>query len=143
MTTASPDADDGKTFPDRCYDRPSRDRPPGGSVVREMGRRPRSQLMIVRQCRQGLERELLRIDQASVAEPVTGRHDQLLPLLEQHRALHQAVMGKRQPAERRIDLAYRDRLKLVQQRKLHPCSATIRMVTGDNQDGYLRHRLNA
>ena len=23
----------------------------------------------------------------------------------------------------------------------NPCSATIRMVVGDNQDGYLRHRL--
>jgi hypothetical protein len=43
--------DDCKTFPDRCYDWPSRDRPPRGSVVREMDRSPRSQLMIVRQCR--------------------------------------------------------------------------------------------
>ena len=66
--------DDRKTFPDRCCDWPSRDRPPRGSVVREMDRRPRSQLMIVRQCRQGLERELLRIDQVSVAQPVIGRH---------------------------------------------------------------------
>ena len=54
--------DDCKTFPDRCYDWPSRDRPPRGSVVREMDRSPRSQLMIVRQCRQSLVRELLRID---------------------------------------------------------------------------------
>src|SRR5216684_8371279 len=78
--------DDRKTFPDRCYDWPSCDRPTRGSVVREMDRRPRSQLMIVRQCRQGLERELLRIDQVSVAQPVIGRHDQLLLLLEQDRA---------------------------------------------------------
>ena len=28
--------DDRKTFPDRCYDWPSRDRLPRGSVVREM-----------------------------------------------------------------------------------------------------------
>jgi hypothetical protein len=75
-------------------------------VVREMDRRPRSQLMIVRQCRQGLERELLRIDQASVRQPMIGRHDQLLLLLEQDRALHQAVMGKRKSAERRIDASY-------------------------------------
>ena len=76
--------------------------------------------MIVRQCRQGLERELLRIDQVSVAQPVIGRYDQLLLLLEQDRALHQAVMGKRKSAERSIDLAQRNRLKLVQQRKLYP-----------------------
>jgi hypothetical protein len=57
---------DRKTFRDGCYDRPSRDRPSGRGVVREMDRRPSSQLMIVGQCRQGLERELLRIDQVSV-----------------------------------------------------------------------------
>jgi hypothetical protein len=28
-------------------------------------------------------------------------------------------------------------------RQDEPCSATIRMVAGDNQDGYLRHRLKA
>src|SRR5258708_31153727 len=92
-----------------------------------MDRRPRSQLMIVGQCRQGLERELLRIDQVSVAQPVIGRHDQLLLLLEQDRALHQAVMGKRESAERRIDLAQRNRLKLVQQRKLHPVDIAMEL----------------
>src|SRR5260370_9940632 len=59
--------DDCKTFPDRCYDWPSRDRPPGGRVVREMDRRPRPPLMIVRQCRQGLEHDLLRVAQVSDA----------------------------------------------------------------------------
>jgi len=39
-------------------------------VVREMDRRPRTQLMVVRQCRQGLKREFLRIDQVSVGQPV-------------------------------------------------------------------------
>ena len=58
--------DHRKTFPDRCYDRPSRDRPSRRGVVRKMNRRPRPQLMIVGQCRQGLEREFLRIDQVSV-----------------------------------------------------------------------------
>src|SRR3984893_13346499 len=58
--------DDRKTFPDRCYDWPSRDRPSRGGVVRKMDRRPRPQLMIVGQCRQGLEREFLRIDQFPV-----------------------------------------------------------------------------
>src|SRR5258707_10893827 len=120
--------DGRKTFPDRCYDWPSCDRPPGGRVVREMDRRPRSQLMIVRQCRQGLERELLWIDQVSVAQPVIGRHDQLLLLLEQDRALDQAVMGKRQSAERRVDLAHRNGLKLVQQRKLHPVDIDMELA---------------
>src|SRR5258706_1043074 len=58
--------DHRKTFPDRCYDWPTRDRPSRRGVVRKMDRRPRSQLMIVGQCRQGLERELLWIDQVSV-----------------------------------------------------------------------------
>ena len=58
--------DHRKTFPDRCYDWPSRDRPSRRGVVREMDRCPRPQLMIVGQCRQGLERELLRIDEVSV-----------------------------------------------------------------------------
>src|SRR5216683_6196709 len=62
--------DDRKTLPDRCYDWPTRDRPSRGGVVREMNRCPRPQLMIVGQCRQGLERELLRIDQVSVGQPV-------------------------------------------------------------------------
>jgi hypothetical protein len=51
-----------------------------------MDRRPGSQLMIVGQCRQGLKRKLLRIDQVSVAQPVIGRHDQLPLLLEQDRS---------------------------------------------------------
>src|SRR5882762_6121015 len=55
--------DDRKTFPDRGYDWPSRDRPSRRGVVGEMDRRPRPQLMIVGQCRQRLTRELLRIDQ--------------------------------------------------------------------------------
>src|SRR5258708_10006321 len=93
-----------------------------------MDRRPRSQLMIVRQCRQGLERELLRIDKVSVAEPVIGGHDQLLLLLEQDPALHQAVMGKRKPADRRIHLAHRNRLELVQQRKLHPVDIDMELA---------------
>lgn len=58
--------DDRKTFPDRCYDWPARDRPSRRGVVRKMDRRPRPQLMIVGQCRQGLEREFLRIDQFPV-----------------------------------------------------------------------------
>src|ERR1700676_2649053 len=58
--------DDRKTFSDRCYDWPSRDRPSRRGVVREMDRCPCPQLMIVGQCRQGLERKLLRIDQVSV-----------------------------------------------------------------------------
>jgi hypothetical protein len=33
--------DDRKTFPDCCYHRPSRDRPPGWGMVREMDRCPR------------------------------------------------------------------------------------------------------
>ena len=57
--------DDRKTFPDRCYDWPSRDRPSRRGVVREMDRCPRPQLMIVEQSRQSLERELLRIDRVS------------------------------------------------------------------------------
>ena len=58
--------DHRKTFPDRCYDWPLRDRPSRRGVVREMDRCPRPQLMIVGQCRQGLEREFLRIDQFPV-----------------------------------------------------------------------------
>src|ERR1700677_1232972 len=76
--------------------------------------------MIIRQCRQDLDREFLRVDQVSVAQPVICRDDQLFLLLEQDRALHQAVMGKRKSTERDIDLAHRSRLKLVQQRKLDP-----------------------
>ena len=67
--------DHRKTFPDRCYDWPSRDRPSRRGVVREMDRRPRPQLMIVGQCRHGLEREFLRIDDASVRQPLICRHD--------------------------------------------------------------------
>jgi hypothetical protein len=59
---------------------------------------------------------------------VIGRHDQLLLLLEQDRALHQAVMGKRKSAERCIDLAQRNRLKLVQQRKLHPVDIDMELA---------------
>src|SRR5216683_3766093 len=112
--------DDRKTFSDRCYDWPSRDRPSRRGVVREMDRCPRPQLMIVGQCRQGLEREFLWIDQVSVCQPVIGRHHQLFLLLKQDRALHQAVMGQRKSAERRIHLSYCNCLKLVQQRKFHP-----------------------
>jgi hypothetical protein len=112
--------DHRKTFPDRCYDWPSRDRPSRRGVVREMDRCPRPQLMIVGQCRQGLEREFLWIDQVSVCQPVIGRHHQLFLLLKQDRALHQAVMGQRKSADRRIHLAYCNCLKLVQQRKFHP-----------------------
>src|SRR6267378_3909642 len=112
--------DDRQTFPDRCYDWPSRDRPSRRGVVREMDRCPRPQLMIVGQCRQGLEREFLWIDQVSVCQPVIGRHHQLFLLLKQDRALHQAVMGQRKSADRRIHLAYCDRLKLVAQRKFYP-----------------------
>src|ERR1700694_2196697 len=43
--------DHRKTFRDRCYDWPSRDRPSRRGVVGEMDRRPRPQLMIVGQCR--------------------------------------------------------------------------------------------
>jgi hypothetical protein len=113
--------DNRKTFPDRRYDWPSRDWPSRRGVVREMDRCPRPQLMIVGQCRQGLEREFLRIDEVSVWQPVIGGHDQhlLLPL-KQDRALHQAVVWKRKSAERRIDLAHGNRLKLVQQRKFDP-----------------------
>jgi hypothetical protein len=49
-----------------------------------------------------------------------GRHHQLLLLLKQHRALHQAIMGERKSADRRIDPARCDRLKLIQQRKFYP-----------------------
>jgi hypothetical protein len=31
----------------------------------------------------------------------------------------------------------------AEERDVADCSATIRMVAGDNQDGYLRHRLAA
>src|SRR5216684_7663886 len=109
-----------KTFPDRCYDWPSRDRPSLRSVVTERDRCPRPQLMIVGQCRQGLEGELLWIYQVSVCQPVIGRRHQLLLLLKQDRALHQAVMGQRKSADRRIHLSYCNCLKLVQQRKFHP-----------------------
>src|ERR1700720_2579315 len=54
--------DHRKTFPDRCYDWPSRDRPSRRGVVGEMDRRPSPQLMIVGQCRQRLTRDLLRVD---------------------------------------------------------------------------------
>jgi hypothetical protein len=84
--------------------------------------------MIVGQRRQGLERKLLRIDKVSVGQPVTGRHDQLLFFLEQDRALHQAVMRKGQSAERRIYLAHRNRVKLVQQRKLHPVDIDMELT---------------
>jgi hypothetical protein len=57
--------DDCKRFSDRCYDWPSRDRPSRRSVVWEMDRCPGPQIVIVGQCRQGLERELLRIDPVS------------------------------------------------------------------------------
>src|SRR5882757_8968271 len=97
--------DDRKTLPDRCYDWPSRDRPSRRGVVREMDRCPRPQLMIVGQCRQGLEREFLWIDQVSVCQPVIGRHHQLFLLLKQDSALKQAVMGQRKSADRRIYLA--------------------------------------
>ncbi len=37
-------------------------------------------------------------------------------------------MGKRQSAERRIDLAHRNRLKLVEQRKLHPVDIDMELA---------------
>jgi hypothetical protein len=55
-----------KRFPDRCDDWPSRDRPSRRRVIREMHRCPGAQMMIVGQCRYGLERKLLRIDPVSV-----------------------------------------------------------------------------
>ena len=119
---------DRKTFPDSSYDRPFSNRPSRGGVVREMGRRPRPQLMIVGQCRQGLERQLLRIDQASTHQPVSGRHDQLPLILEQDRALHQAVMGKWKSAKRCVDLAHGNRRKLVQHRKFHPFDIDLELA---------------
>jgi hypothetical protein len=62
--------DHRETFPDRCHDRTSRDRPSRGRMVREMGRGPCPQLMIVRQSRQGFERKLLRIYPVFVCQPV-------------------------------------------------------------------------
>jgi hypothetical protein len=59
---------------------------------------------------------------------VIGRHHQFLLLLKQHRALHQAVMGKRKSAERRIHLAHCNRLKLIQQRKLHPLDIDMELA---------------
>jgi hypothetical protein len=76
--------------------------------------------MIVGQCRQGLERQLLRIDQVSARQPVSDRHDQLTLIFEQDGALDQAVMGKWKSAERCVDLAHGNRRKLVQHRKFHP-----------------------
>jgi hypothetical protein len=111
---------DRKTFPDSSYDRPFGNRPSRGCVVREMGRRPRPQLVIVGQCRQSLDRQLLRIDQASAYQPVSGRHDQLPLILKQDSALNQAVMGKWKSAKRCVDLAHGNRRKLVQHRKFHP-----------------------
>src|ERR1700730_1727196 len=58
--------DNRKTFADRWYDWPSRDRLSRRGVVRKMDRCPCPQLMIVGQCRQSLECEFLRIDQVSV-----------------------------------------------------------------------------
>src|SRR3984957_799821 len=68
-----------------------------------------------------------------------GRHDQLLLLLKQHRALHQAVMRERKSAERRIDPARCDRLKLVQQRKLYPVDIDMELVPemSDKRQGVL------
>src|ERR1700756_483033 len=58
--------DGRKRFSDRCDDWPSRDRPSRRRVIRKMDRRPGPQMMIVGQCRYGLEREFLRIDPVSV-----------------------------------------------------------------------------
>ena len=58
--------DGRKRFPDRCDDRPPRDRPSRRRVIREMDRCPGAQMMIVGQCRYGLKCELLRIDPVSV-----------------------------------------------------------------------------
>jgi hypothetical protein len=76
--------------------------------------------MTVRQCRQDLERQFFGIDQTLVRQPVIGRQDQLALVLEQHRTLDQAVMGKREPTERSVDFACRHRLELVQHRQLNP-----------------------
>jgi hypothetical protein len=65
-------------------------------------------------CRQSLERQLLRIDQASAYQPVSGRHDQLPLILKQDSALNQAIMGKWKSAKRCVDLAHCNRRKLVQ-----------------------------
>ena len=112
--------DNRKRFPDRCYDRASPDRLPRRGVVGKMDGCPSPQMMIVGQCRQDFERELLGIDPVLSRQPVIGRHHQLLLLFKQHGALHQAVVGERKSANRRIDPARSDRLKLVQQRKLYP-----------------------
>jgi len=111
---------DRKTFPDSSYDRPFGNRPSRGCVIREMGRRPRPQLVMVGQIRQSLERQLLRIDQAAAHQPVPGRHDQLPLILEQDSALNQTIMGKWKSAKRCIDLARGNCCKLVQHRKFHP-----------------------
>jgi hypothetical protein len=59
---------------------------------------------------------------------VIGRHHQLLLLLKQDRALHQAFMGKRKSAERRIYFAHCNRLKLVQQRKFYPLDIDMELA---------------
>src|SRR4029077_12995162 len=52
-----------------------------------------------------------------------------LPLiLEQDRALHQAVMGKRKSAKRCVDLAHGNRRKLVQHRKFHPFDIDLELA---------------
>jgi hypothetical protein len=93
-----------------------------------MGRRPRPQLVIVGQCRQSLERQILRIDQASAHQPVSGRHDQLPLILEQDGTLNQTIMGKWQSAKRCVDLAHGNRRKLVQHRKFHPFNINMELA---------------
>jgi hypothetical protein len=93
-----------------------------------MGRRPRPQLVIVGQCRQSLERQLLRINQAAAHQPVPGRHDELPLILEQDSALNQAIMGQWKSAKRCIDLAYGNRRKLVQHRKFHPFDINMELA---------------
>jgi hypothetical protein len=120
--------DDRETFTNGCNDRPSRDRKTRRGMVGKMDRRPSSQLMIVGQCRENLEREFLWVDQRFSRQPVINRHDQFATVLKKDCALHQTIVGKGKPAERRIDFARRHRFELVQQRKLDPIHVEIELA---------------
>ena len=111
--------DDRKTFPDSSYDRPlAIGRPEGvwsGKWVAAHAPTDDCRAMSAK------SRAPAPPDRSSFCPPAYVRQARPASLLlEQDRALNQAVMGKWKSAERRIDLAHCNRRKLVQHRKLHP-----------------------
>src|SRR6267154_588692 len=91
-----------------------------GSKPWEVKCRPRHSLRIVRNGRQCLVGKFLRVDEAAVFQSMTDGYDQLSAVYQQAVTGDDVIVTQWEATEGGVDPAVGNRLKLVNERKLHP-----------------------